>query len=130
MARRKRVEPDLAAWAKAHEAEAKRAERAAKIGGDIGEAWLTYAGKCRREAFDVLTRDPLPLECDLSPARSGGGYCQAATPGGITSWHWRRQTRPGSQGRDNDGRGGVGDIGRGYLSHVPYMGGDDPCGLA
>ena len=67
MARRKRVEPDLAAWAKAHEAEAKRAERAAKIGGDIGEAWLTYAGKCRREAFDVLTRDPLPGECDLAP---------------------------------------------------------------
>ena len=30
MARRKRVEPDLAAWAKAFEAEAKRAERAAK----------------------------------------------------------------------------------------------------
>lgn len=67
MARRKRVEVDLAAWAKAHEAEAKRAERAAKIGGDIGEAWQTYAGKCRREAFDVLTRDPLPLECDLAP---------------------------------------------------------------
>jgi len=68
MARRKRVEVDLAAWAKAHEAEAKRAERAAKIGGDIGEAWLTYAGKCRREAFDVLTRDPLPLEADYTPA--------------------------------------------------------------
>ena len=67
MARRKRVEPDLAAWAKAHEAEAKRAERAAKIGGDIGEAWLTYAGKCRREAVEVSRRDPLPLECDLSP---------------------------------------------------------------
>lgn len=67
MARRKRVEVDLAAWAKAHQAEAKRAERAAKIGGDIGEAWQTYAGKCRREAFDVLTRDPLPLECDLAP---------------------------------------------------------------
>jgi hypothetical protein len=68
MARRKRVEVDLSAWAKAHEAEAKRAERSAKIGGDIGEAWQTYAGKCRREAFDVLTRDPLPLECDLAPA--------------------------------------------------------------
>ena len=68
MARRKRVEVDLAAWAKAHEAEAKRAERSAKIGGDIGEAWQTYAGKCRREAFDVLTRDPLPLELDLTPA--------------------------------------------------------------
>jgi hypothetical protein len=65
MAKRKQV--NLAAWAKAHEAEAKRAERNAKIGGDIGEAWLTYAGKCRREAFDLLTRDPLPLECDLSP---------------------------------------------------------------
>jgi hypothetical protein len=67
MARRKRVEADLSAWAKAHEAEAKRAERSAKIGGDIGEAWQTYAGKCRREAFDVLTREALPLECDLAP---------------------------------------------------------------
>ena len=60
MARRKRVEADLAAWAKAHEAEAKRAERAAKIGGDIGEAWLTYAGKCRREAVEVI--DVAPIE--------------------------------------------------------------------
>lgn len=69
MARRKRAEVDLAAWAKAHEAEAKRAERNAKAftGDPIGEAWLTYAGRCRREAFDVLTRDPLPLECDLAP---------------------------------------------------------------
>ena len=65
MAKRKQV--NLAAWAKAHEAEAKRAERAAKIGGDIGEAWLTYAGKCRREAVEVSRRDPLPLECDLAP---------------------------------------------------------------
>jgi len=67
MARRKRVEVDLAAWAKAFEAEAKRAERSAKIGGDIGEAWLTYAGKCRREAVEVSRRDPLP-ELDLTPA--------------------------------------------------------------
>jgi hypothetical protein len=67
MARRKRVEVDLSAWAKAHEAEAKRAERAAKIGGDIGEAWQIYAGKCRREAVEVSRRDPLPLECDLAP---------------------------------------------------------------
>jgi hypothetical protein len=66
MARRKDV--DLAAWAKAHEAEAKRAERNAKIGGDIGDVWATYAGRCRREAFDVLTRDPLPLELDHTPA--------------------------------------------------------------
>jgi hypothetical protein len=70
MARRKRVEVDLAAWAKAFEAEAKRAERNSKAfaGDPIGEAWLMYAGKCRREAFDVLTRDPLPLELDLMPA--------------------------------------------------------------
>ena len=70
MARRKRVEPDLSAWAKAHEAEAKRAERNAKAfaGDSSEEAWLTYAGRCRREAFDVLTRDPLPLEFDLTPA--------------------------------------------------------------
>jgi hypothetical protein len=66
MAKRKQV--NLAAWAKAHEAEAKRAERNAKIGGDIGDVWATYAGRCRREAFDVLTRDPLPLELDLMPA--------------------------------------------------------------
>ena len=67
MAKRKQV--NLAAWAKAHEAEAKRAERNAKAfaGDPISEAWLTYAGKCRREAFDVLTRDPLP-ELDLIPA--------------------------------------------------------------
>ena len=69
MARRKRVEPDLAAWAKAHEAEAKRAERNAKAfaGDPIGHTWQTYAARCTREAFDVLTRDPLPLECDLAP---------------------------------------------------------------
>ena len=67
MARRKRAEPDRAAGAKAHEAEAKRAERAAKIGGDIGEVWAEYAGKCRREAVEVSRRDPLPLECDLAP---------------------------------------------------------------
>jgi hypothetical protein len=67
MAKRKQV--NLSAWAKAHEAEAKRAERNSKAfaGDPIGEAWLTYAGRCRREAFDVLTRDPLPLECDLAP---------------------------------------------------------------
>ena len=69
MARRKRVEVDLAAWAKAFEAEAKRAERAAKAtaGSDVGEVWQTYAGKCRREAVEVSRRDPLPLECDLAP---------------------------------------------------------------
>jgi hypothetical protein len=66
MAKRKQV--NLAAWAKAHEAEAKRAERAAKIGGDIGEVWQTYAGKCRREAVEVSRRDPLPLELDHTPA--------------------------------------------------------------
>lgn len=67
MAKRKQV--NLAAWAKAHEAEAKRAERNSRAfaGSPISEAWLTYAGRCRREAFDVLTRDPLPMECDLAP---------------------------------------------------------------
>ena len=68
MARRKQV--NLSAWAKAHEAEAKRAERNSKgfEGDPIGEAWLTYAGRCRREAFDVLTREALPLELDHTPA--------------------------------------------------------------
>ena len=62
---------NLAAWAKAHEAEAKRAERNAKAfaGDAIGDVWQTYAGRCRREAFDVLTREVLPLECDLMPAQ-------------------------------------------------------------
>jgi hypothetical protein len=66
MARRKQV--NLSAWAKAHEAEAKRAERNAKAfaGDNIGDVWATYAARCRREAFDVLTRDP--LELDLMPA--------------------------------------------------------------
>jgi hypothetical protein len=65
----KRKQVNLAAWGKAHEAEAKRAERNSKAfaGSPISEAWLTYAAKCRREAFDVLTRDPLPVECDLAP---------------------------------------------------------------
>ena len=70
MARRKRAEPDLAAWAKAHEAEAKRAAYHAKSnagGAPAGHTWQTYAARCTREAFDVLTRDPLPLECDLAP---------------------------------------------------------------
>ena len=70
MARRKRVEPDLAAWAKAHEAEAKRATYHAKSnagGAPAGHTWQTYAARCTREAFDVLTREALPLECDLAP---------------------------------------------------------------
>lgn len=69
MAKRKQV--NVSAWAKAHEAEAKRAERAAKAfaGDPVGEVWATYAGRCRREAFDVLTREVLPLECDLMPAQ-------------------------------------------------------------
>ena len=83
MARRKRVEADLAAWAKAHEAEAKRAERKSKAsaGGPIGEAWQTYAARCRREAFDVLTRDPLPLELDLMPAS-----VEAVEPSSGNAW--------------------------------------------
>lgn len=69
MARRKRAEADLAAWAKAHEAEAKRAERNAKAfaGDNIGDVWATYAARCRREAVEVSRRDPLPLELDLIP---------------------------------------------------------------
>ena len=68
MARRKQV--NLAAWAKAHEAEAKRAAYHAKANAEqapTGYTWQTYAARCTREAFDVLTRDPLPLECDLAP---------------------------------------------------------------
>jgi hypothetical protein len=82
MAKRKQV--NLAAWAKAHEAEAKRAERNAKAfaGNDIGDVWLTYAGRCRREAFDVLTRDPLPLESDHTPAP----IVETVTPSNANSW--------------------------------------------
>ena len=82
MARRKQV--NLAAWAKAHEAEAKRAERAAKAfaGDPVGEAWATYAGRCRREAFDVLTRDPLPLDLDLMPAP----ISEAVAPSSGNAW--------------------------------------------
>jgi hypothetical protein len=82
MARRKQV--NLAAWAKAHEAEAKRAERNAKAfaGDPIGDVWQTYAGKCRREAFDVLTRDPLPLELDLMPAP----ISEAVAPSSGNAW--------------------------------------------
>ena len=81
MAKRKQV--NLAAWAKAHEAEAKRAERNAKAfaGDAIGDVWATYAGRCRREAFDVLTRDPLP-ELDLMPAP----IVEAVVPSGGNSW--------------------------------------------
>ena len=70
MARRKRVEVDLAAWAKAHEAEAKRAAYHAKSnagGAPAGHTWQTYAARCIREAAEVSRRDPLPLECDLAP---------------------------------------------------------------
>ena len=71
MARRKRVEPDLAVWAKAHEAEAKRAAYHAKSnagGAPAGHTWQTYGARCTREAFDVLTREALPLELDHTPA--------------------------------------------------------------
>jgi hypothetical protein len=34
----------------------------------MGEVWQAYAGRCRREAFDVLTREALPLELDHTPA--------------------------------------------------------------
>jgi hypothetical protein len=70
MARRKRVEPDLVAWAKAHEAEAKRAAYHAKANAEqapTGYTWQTYAARCLREAVEVSRRDPLPLECDLAP---------------------------------------------------------------
>jgi hypothetical protein len=82
MAKRKQV--NLAAWAKAHEAEAKRAERNAKAfaGDNIGDVWLTYAGRCRREAFDVLTRDPLPLELDHTPAPT----MEAVSPSNSNAW--------------------------------------------
>jgi hypothetical protein len=71
MARRKRVEPDLAAWAKAHEAEAKRATYHAKSnagGAPAGHTWQTYGARCIREAAEVSRRDPLAVECDLMPA--------------------------------------------------------------
>jgi hypothetical protein len=82
----KRKQVNLAAWAKAHEAEAKRAERNAKAfaGDDIGDVWLTYAGRCRREAFDVLTRDPLPLPLELDHTHAP--MVQAVTPSDANSW--------------------------------------------
>jgi hypothetical protein len=82
MAKRKQV--NLSAWAKAHEAEAKRAERNAKAfaGDDIGDVWLTYAGRCRREAFDVLTREALPLELDHTPAP----IMEAVSPSNANAW--------------------------------------------
>lgn len=70
MARRKRVEVDLSAWAKAHEAEAKRAAYHAKSnagGAPAGHTWQTYGARCIREAAEVSRRDPLP-ELDLTPA--------------------------------------------------------------
>jgi hypothetical protein len=78
MAKRKQV--NLAAWAKAHEAEAKRAERNSKACGadPMGEVWQTYAGRCRREAVEVSRRDPLPLELDLTPA--------PVAPVNVNSW--------------------------------------------
>ena len=81
MAKRKQV--NLAAWAKAHEAEAKRAERNAKAfaGDNIGNVWQTYAGKCRREAFDVLTREALP-ELDHTPAP----IMEAVSPSNSNAW--------------------------------------------
>ena len=82
MARRK--EPNLAAWAKAHEAEAKRAAYHAKSnagGAPAGHTWQTYEARCRREAFDVLTRDPLPLECDVMPAQ-----VEAVSPSSGNAW--------------------------------------------
>lgn len=69
MARRKQV--NLAAWAKAHEAEAKRAAYHAKANAEqspTGYTWQTYAARCIREAAEVSRRDPLPLELDLMPA--------------------------------------------------------------
>jgi hypothetical protein len=69
MARRKEV--NLAAWAKAHEAEAKRAAYHAKSnagGAPAGHTWQTYGARCIHEAAEVSRRDPLPLELDLMPA--------------------------------------------------------------
>jgi hypothetical protein len=85
MARRKRVEPDLAAWAKAHEAEAKRAAYHAKSnagGAPAGHTWQTYAARCIREAAEVSRRDPLPLELDLTPAPIPA----EVTPVNVNSW--------------------------------------------
>ena len=69
MAKRKQV--NLTAWAKAHEAEAKRAAYHAKSnagGAPAGHTWQTYGARCIREAAEVSRRDPLPLELDLIPA--------------------------------------------------------------
>lgn len=78
MARRK--VHNVAAIVKAYEAEAKRAERAAKaLGGDpLARWWADYAAKCRRQAVDA-SKQPTEVtaEPDLLPVEIPGDRCAA-----------------------------------------------------
>jgi hypothetical protein len=81
MARRK--VHNVAAIVKAYEAEAKRAERAAKaLGCDpLGQWWADYAAKCRRQAVEASKQlaevtaepNPLPVAEAIAPA-SGNAW--------------------------------------------------------
>ena len=78
MARRK--VHNVAAIVKAYEAEAKRAERAAKaLGGDpLARWWADYAAKCRRQAVEA-SKQPTEAtaEPDLLPATMPASRCAA-----------------------------------------------------
>ena len=66
MARRK--VHNVAAIVKAYEAEAKRAERAAKLlGGDpLADWWADYAAKCRRQAVEA-SKQPAEVTAEPDP---------------------------------------------------------------
>lgn len=66
MARRK--SHNVAAIVKAYEAEARRAERAAKgLGGDpVWRWWADYAAQCRRQAVDA-SRQPTEVTAEGDP---------------------------------------------------------------
>ena len=66
MARRK--SHNVAAIVKAYEAEAKRAERAAKaLGGDpLARWWADYAAKCRRQAVEA-SKQPAEVTAEGHP---------------------------------------------------------------
>jgi hypothetical protein len=74
---------NVAAIVKAYEAEAKRAERAAKgLGRDpLGQWWADYAVKCRRQALEA-SKQPAEVtaEPDLLPV------AEAVAPASGNAW--------------------------------------------